>query len=81
MLVTAQTFEGWLKSSYNMKLSSDTSVLHLTHEGVTNFASLSNFDKKIIFKNRIPSIDSDVTNNVIAESAVSRASMSFVLVS
>jgi hypothetical protein len=39
-------FKSWLKDSTNMKLSSDASVLRLTKEGITNFESLTDFDKK-----------------------------------
>ena len=48
MLVTTQAFKGWLNYSNSMNLSSDASVLHLTHEGITNFVSLSYFDKQNI---------------------------------
>ena len=86
MQVTIQGFKGWLKSANNMKLSVDASVFHLTHEGITNFASMSSFDKKSIqdfpniCKNVIPSIDADTSNNIGAEAAVSGASMSSISV-
>ena len=67
MPVTSQAFKGWLKSSTNVKLTSDASVLRVTHECITNFASLSDFDKKSIenlpsvCKNSIPTIEVDPT--------------------
>ena len=86
-LVNTQAFNGWLKSSNNMKLSSDALVLCITHEGITSFASLSAFDKKSIYclaniyKNVIPDIDADASNNIISACAVARVSMPSVLVS
>ena len=87
MPVTTQAFKGWLKSSTNMKLSSDASVLRLTHEGITNFDSLSDFDKNSIqllpqtCKNGIAAIVSDLPNNVAAEAAVPGANVSSISVS
>jgi len=87
MPVTTQAFKAWLKSSTNMKLSSDASVLRLTHEGITNFASLSDFDKKSIqllpqiCKNSIPAIVEDIPNNITAEVAIPGANVSSISVS
>ena len=70
MPVTTQAFKGWLKSSNNMNLSSDSSLLRLTQEGMTNFACISDFDKKSIdnlpsvYKNRIPAIESDASKTL-----------------
>ena len=70
-----------------MKLSSDASVFHLTHKGITNFSSLSDFDKKgiqhspKIYKKIIPVIDVDDSNNIGAEATVSGANVSSILVS
>ena len=86
MLVTTQAFKGRLKSSNNMNLSSDDSVLCLTHEGITNFTSLSDFDKKRIknlpgvYKNRIPVIEADAINRIASETFVFGASVSSTLV-
>ena len=63
-------FRAWLKDSMNMKLSSDASVLHLTKEGITNFESLTDFDKKSLeclpatIKEPIDAIVADVPNNI-----------------
>ena len=54
---------------------------------VTNFSSLSDFDKKSIkclpsiYKNVTPTIKSDTTNNIIAESSIARANISSISVS
>lgn len=48
MVVVNNTFKNWLKAGTNMKLSSDASVTRITHEGITNFDSLADFDKKSI---------------------------------
>ena len=59
-----------------MKLSPDMSVLRLTHEGINNFASLSDVDNKRIqilpsvCNNSIYAIESDATNNIVAEYSV-----------
>ena len=64
-----------------MKLSSDTSVLCLTHEGITNFASLSDFCKKSIddftrvFKSIIPAIEVDDRNIITAKDSVCGANI------
>ena len=41
-------FRIWLKGNINMKLSSDTAVTRVTYEGITNFESLSDFNKTSI---------------------------------
>ena len=70
-----------------MKISSDASFLRQTHEGITKFASMSDFDKKSIQEfpntcnNSMPTIDADAFNNIGAESAVSGANMSSISVS
>ena len=70
-----------------MKLSSDTSVFRLTHEGIANFACMSNFGKKSIqhlpniCKRRNPTIDTDYSNKIGAEAAVAGASMFSISVS
>ena len=79
-------FKSWLKDSTNMKLSSDASVLRLTKEGITNFESLTDFDKKSL--ERLPAttakpIDAiivDVPNNINAEPAVPGANLSSISV-
>ena len=55
----------WLKASNNMKLSYDRSVTRLMKEGITDFESLTDFDKKSIqdlqktVKETIPAINAD----------------------
>ena len=86
MPVNTQASKGWMKSSNNMKLSSDASVFCLTHEGIANFASLCDFDKKIMqhlpktYKNSIPAINKDVSNSIGTETTISRANTSSILV-
>ena len=70
-----------------MKLSSDDLAIRLTHEGVTIFSSLSDFDKKSIenlssvCENSVPDIEADVSNNVAAEASIAGAIFSSILVS
>ena len=67
-----------------MKLILDASVIRLTHESITNFASLSDFDKKSIqflpsiCNNVIPTIEADATNNITTEASISEASISSI---
>ena len=86
MPVTSQSFKAWLKSANNIKLSSDAAVLRVTHEGITNFASLSDFDKKSIenlpgvCKNGIPAIEADPSNSIASETSVAGANVSLISV-
>ena len=64
-MVTA-SFKNWLKGNTTMKLSSDAAVLRLLQEGLTNFDSLTDFDKKslerltLVCKETIPAIAADL---------------------
>ena len=57
-------------------------MLRVTHEGITNFASLSNFDKKSIeklpsvCKNKFLVIEADPTNSIASEASVTGANVS-----
>ena len=85
-MVSAAAFKAWLKDSTNMKLSSDASVLRLTKEGITNFESLTDFDKKSLerlpstCKESIDEIIADVPNNIGAEIEVPGANLSSISV-
>ena len=76
MVTTSVTFCFWLKASTNMKLSSDASVLRVTHEGITSYDTLVDFDKAAIknlprvCKGSIDAIDADMANNVQSKAAV-----------
>ena len=45
MVTTSATFRYWLNASTNMKLSSDALVLRVTHEGITSYDTLVDFNK------------------------------------
>ena len=47
-LVVANTFKSWLKANNNIKLSSEAVVTRIIYEGITNYHSLEDFDKKLI---------------------------------
>ena len=85
-LAVAAAFKSWLKASTNMKLSSDSAVTRLTYEGITNFPSLTDFDKKAIqalpstCKNRIPAIAEDSAAGIPAEPEVLGANISSISV-
>ena len=86
MVTTSATFRSWLKASTNMKLGSDASVLKVTHEGITSYDTLVDFDKAAIkniprvCKGSIDAIAADVANNVQAEAAVPGANVSSISV-
>ena len=86
MPTTTAAFRSWLKSNANIKLSSDASVLRITHEGITNYESLLDFDKKSIqllpsiCKEKINAIPVDDANGITAEAEVSGANISAISV-
>ena len=86
MVQVSNAFRNWLKAGTNIKLSSDAAVTRITHEGITNFDSLADFDKKSIerlpqiCKETIPAIEADVANAVEAEQVVNGANISSISV-
>ena len=84
MPTTTQAFRAWLKSGTNIKLSSDAAVTRITHEGITNYESLLDFDKKSlqllpsICKEKVLAIPEDAANNIAAEPEVSGANISTI---
>ena len=84
--VVSTNFKAWLKSSSNIKLSSDAAVTRLTYEGITKFSSLVNFDKKsiealpAICKSYIPAIVEDRTNGVDVEPEIPGANIDSISV-
>ena len=86
MVTTTAAFRTWLKSAPNMKLSSDASVARVTHEGITNYDSLKDFDKAAIknfpkvCKETINAIPADTANNIQAEAEVPGANVSSISV-
>ena len=86
MVTTTATFRTWLKSTPNMKLSSDASVVRVTHKGFTNYDSLKDFDKAAIMnlpkvcKETIDAIPANCANNIQAENEVPGANVSSISV-
>ena len=84
MPIVTAAFKSWLKASTNIKLSSDAAVTRITHEGITNFESLLDFDKKSLqllpstCKEKVLAILADPANNVVAEPEVSGANISSI---
>jgi hypothetical protein len=79
------SFETWLaKANTGMKLSSDASVTCLTYEGITNYESLLDVDKKSIqsllsiCKESIPAILADGPAGIGQEPAVPGANISTI---
>ena len=77
LIVTNNQSHSWLKSTANMKISFDASVLRITYEGLTNFQSFLEFDRhssKSLSKDCSKNIDvivADVPNGIAAKNAVS----------
>ena len=86
MINTTAAFRTWLKGNSNMKLSSDISVLRLTHEGITSLDLLTDFNDKVIkllpkvYKDNIDAIVADIPNGIAAENAVNGANISSISV-
>ena len=80
--VVSETYKSWIKSASNIKLSSDAAVTRITHEGVTNFSSLQDFDKKSIeslpstCKEKIPAVTADIANGISEELEIAGANIS-----
>ena len=77
-------FKAWLKANVNMKLASDAAVIRITYEGMTDFASLLDFDRESIealskaCSKTIPAVAEDVANGIAAENEVPGANISSI---
>ena len=82
--IVSASFKQYLKSANNIKLSSDAAVNRIIYEGLTNFDSLTDFDKKSIesltatCKERIPAITADAAAGITAEIAIAGANISSI---
>ena len=65
MVIISAAFKSWLKASTNMKLSSDASVNRVTHEGITDFNSLVDFDKQSI--QNLPKVCKETIAAIVAD--------------
>ena len=81
MVTTTAAFRTWLKSTSNMKSSSDASVARVTYEGITNYESPKDFDEASIknlpkvCKETINAIPAHAVNNIQAEPEVPGANV------
>ena len=77
-------FKSWLKSNVNIKLASNAAVLRLTHEGVTDFGTLLDFDRDNIealskpCSKTIPAVLADPANGIAVEVEVPGANVSSI---
>ena len=82
--VVSASFKQYLKSANNIKLSSDAAVNRIIYEGLTNFESLTDFDKKSIesltatCKEKIPAITADPDAGITAEIEIAGANISSI---
>ena len=78
------SFKQYLKSANNIKLSSDAAVNRIIYEGLTNYDSLTDFDKNSIesltstCKEKIPAITEDVAAGISAEIEIAGANISSI---
>ena len=83
-IVMNNQYRVWLKSSANMKLSYDASVLNITYEGLTNFQYFMEFDCDSIeslsksWSNNIDAVVVHVPNGIAAENAVPGTNISTI---
>lgn len=83
-VAVSAAFKSWLKSNVNIKLASDAAVLRLTHEGVTDYASLLDFDRESIealakaCTKTISAVAEDTANGITAEAEVPSANISSI---
>lgn len=82
----APAFRAWLKQSTNMKLSTNSAVTRILHEGITDIDSLIDFDKDSIealpkaCSRAIDEIEADEENEIEAEDAVPAGNISIASV-
>jgi len=83
---TSASFRSWLKQSTNIKLLSDAAVTRITYEGITDYESLSDFDKDIIdslprsCSRALIAVVEDLPNGIAAEPAVVEGNISTISV-
>ena len=83
-MAVSTAFKTWLKANTGMKLVTDSAVNRIIKEGITNFESLVDFDKKsiqnlpTICKEAVPAIAEDVAAGQAAEAAVPGANISTI---
>ena len=83
---TNAAFRNWLKSSSNMKLSSDAAVRRITYEGITNYRSLLDFDKESIealpkaCSKNIEAIEADEDNGIDEEVPIPGANINSIAI-
>ena len=86
MPTTNATFRNWLKGGNNIKLSTDSAVLRIVHEGITDFNSFLDFDRDSLkalpraCSKNIDAVVEDLANNVVAEPAVAGANINSLAV-
>ena len=79
-------FKSCLKFNLNIELSSDAAVTRITYEGITNYDSFVEFDKKSIASlpstcnEKIPAIIEDIVNGVTIGVEISGENMFLISV-
>jgi hypothetical protein len=86
MVNTSPAFRAWLKQSTNMKLSTNSTVTRILHEGITDIDSLIDFDKDSIealpraCARAITAVEPDPDNDIEGEPAVPAGNLSIASV-
>ena len=74
--IVTNSFKSWLKRSNKIKSISNAAVTRVTYESITNFESLTDFDKAMIdyfpmtCKETIPAIAEAIPASITAEYVV-----------
>ena len=83
---TNAAFRTWIKSLNTIKLRSDAAVVHIAYEVITNFASLTDVDKKIVesrtttCNEKIHAIIYDPSAGITSEPSVPGAKISSIAI-
>ena len=83
---TNASFRTWLNSNNTINLSFNVAVICMTYEGITNFASLTNFDKKSIesipttCRENTLAIKNDPESDITAEPSITGANRSSIAI-
>ena len=62
-IVSNKQYHSWMEIAANMELYSDTSMLRITYEGLTNYQYLINFDRDSI-KSISKACNKDIDRNI-----------------
>jgi hypothetical protein len=83
-MVVSASFKQWLKANTGMKLTQDSAINRIIYEGLTNYESLLDFDKKSIqslptvCKAPVAEVVGNAAEGIVAEAAIPGATISTI---